>query len=213
MIFADQPTDVSPIHSMAVAPWKQILQTCIRINEKGCRHARYFQIATVRPDGRPANRTVVFRGFLWETNKITFVTDSRSSKITDISQSPYAEIAWYFTDTREQFRVLGKVQVIDATMVDEEKLQRARASAWKNMSDPGRQQFLWPYPGLVRPETEDDALFKPTPPGQEDPVADSFCLCIVDVEEVDHLQLKTNERRLYKLKEDGETWDETYVNP
>lgn len=27
-------------------------------------YAKYFQIATVKPNGRPANRTVVFRGFL-----------------------------------------------------------------------------------------------------------------------------------------------------
>ena len=29
-------------------------------------YAKYFQIATVKPNGRPANRTVVFRGFLGE---------------------------------------------------------------------------------------------------------------------------------------------------
>jgi hypothetical protein len=31
--------------------------------------------------------------------------------------------------------------------------------AWKNMSDPGRQQFLWPHPG--EPRGEDSSVFKP----------------------------------------------------
>jgi len=26
-------------------------------------YAKYFQLATVKPDGKPANRTVVYRGF------------------------------------------------------------------------------------------------------------------------------------------------------
>ena len=59
------------------APWRTLLQQSLRRNEK-VRHSRYFQIATVRPDGRPANRTVVYRGFLWDTDAITFVTDIRS---------------------------------------------------------------------------------------------------------------------------------------
>ena len=33
--------------------------------------ARYLQLATVRADGRPANRTVVFRGFLGDSERIT----------------------------------------------------------------------------------------------------------------------------------------------
>jgi hypothetical protein len=58
------------------APWKLLLQQSLRKNDK-LRHAKYMQIATVRPDGRPANRTVVFRGFLWDTDRLTFVTDAR----------------------------------------------------------------------------------------------------------------------------------------
>ena len=36
-----------------------------------------LQVATVTPSGRPANRTVVFRGFLAGTDALTFVTDAR----------------------------------------------------------------------------------------------------------------------------------------
>ncbi len=60
----------------AAAPWKEVLQKALKKNSN-CRHSRYVQLATVRPDGRPANRTVVYRGFLLDTDVVTFVTDSR----------------------------------------------------------------------------------------------------------------------------------------
>jgi len=60
----------------SVGPWKQLIQTSLKRNEK-VRHSRYFQIATVRRDGKPSNRTVVYRGFLWDTDRLTFVTDLR----------------------------------------------------------------------------------------------------------------------------------------
>lgn len=59
------------------APWRDVIQRALARNAE-CRHARYVQLATVRPDGRPANRTIVFRGFLGDASDVlTFVTDSR----------------------------------------------------------------------------------------------------------------------------------------
>ena len=53
--------------------------------------ARYLQLATIRGDGRPANRTVVFRGFLGETDAITIVTDMRTDKVRELEATPWAE--------------------------------------------------------------------------------------------------------------------------
>lgn len=36
---------------------------------------------------------------------------------------------------------------------------QGRRAAWKTMSDPGRQQFMWPQPG--EPRGGDDSIFKP----------------------------------------------------
>jgi PPOX class probable FMN-dependent enzyme len=207
------------------SPWKILLQQSLRKNER-LRHSKYFQIATVRPDGRPANRSVVYRGFLWNTDHITFVTDARSNKTIDLSSNPWAEIAWYFPETREQYRVLGKVTVITKDTPAEEKLGRARTGAWRAMSDPGRQQFTWPFPGFPRATgEEDEAAFNGSPPSKDDPVADPFCLCFIQVEEVDLLNLKSNERKKFVIKpgneEIGESrgiervveWIESNVNP
>ncbi len=43
---------------------------------------QFFQLATVKPDGKPANRTVVYRGFDSESERILFTTDTRSANIT-----------------------------------------------------------------------------------------------------------------------------------
>lgn len=74
------------------APWREVLQRALKANE-ACRHSRYVQLATVRPDGRPANRTIVYRGQLeGDSDVLTFVTDARSKKIGDIAHSPWGEV-------------------------------------------------------------------------------------------------------------------------
>ena len=78
---------------------------------RGNAAARYCQLATVRGDGRPACRTVVFRGFLGgpedtaeDASRLTFVTDARSEKVGELGQQPACELCWYLPGTREQFR-------------------------------------------------------------------------------------------------------------
>ena len=43
----------------------------------GCLRACRYQLATIRPDGRPANRTVVHRGFLGESDRLLSISDTR----------------------------------------------------------------------------------------------------------------------------------------
>ncbi len=40
-------------------------------------HACRYQLATIRPDGRPANRTVVHRGFMGESDRLLSISDTR----------------------------------------------------------------------------------------------------------------------------------------
>lgn len=46
--------------SANAAPWRALVEKSLARN-RALPNARYIQIATVRPDGRPSNRTVVFR--------------------------------------------------------------------------------------------------------------------------------------------------------
>ena len=158
----------------------------------------------------PRNRTVVFRGFHDdERNCLKIITDLRSAKIQDIEHQAIAEICWYFTKTREQFRILGRLFLVTTTETDPQ-LQQARKTTWHNLSDPARSQFAWPHPAK---SAADPAAFEVEPPDKHLPL-DNFCLLLLIPEQVDRLQLKGDpqQRYLYRLQPD-QSWTSQAVNP
>ena len=62
-----------PGASMAQAAWRTALQKSLDANQH-LKYSKFMQLATTRPDGRPAVRTVVYRGFLEGTDTLTFNT-------------------------------------------------------------------------------------------------------------------------------------------
>lgn len=64
---------------MLPAPWRALVLKAAKKNGS-VPSAKYVQLATVKPSGRPSNRTIVFRGFLGDGDELTFVTDARSTK-------------------------------------------------------------------------------------------------------------------------------------
>jgi pyridoxamine 5'-phosphate oxidase len=171
--------------------------------------ARYAQLATVRADGRPANRTVVFRGFLGDTDRLTALTDVRSAKARQLEVVPWAEACWYFPMTREQFRLGGRAVVVREDSADE-AAREARRDAWRELSDDTRQSFAWPAPGEPR---DPGASFAEAQADAQSPPP-SFGLLILDPVEVDHLELDGNpqNRWAYRRDEDGR-WTGREINP
>ena len=189
---------------MTLAPWRLPLARALHHN-RALPYARYFQLATVEVD-RPANRTVVFRGFLPDTNQLKIITDRRSQKAEQIARSPWGEACWYFPKTREQFRLAGRLTLIQET---DPAWGEARQAAWQELSDAARTQFSWPEPGAPRIDTSG---FDTPLPDATHPLA-NFCLLLLEPEQVDHLELKGNpqNRSRFSLK-DG-TWTILAVNP
>nr|WP_265264241.1 pyridoxamine 5'-phosphate oxidase family protein [Spirulina subsalsa] len=97
--------------SNALAPWRSPLSHALHRN-RSQPFSRYLQLATITPDGYPANRTVVFRGFTPQGNALKIITDSRSEKFQQLHHSPWGEICWYFSQTREQFRLFGSNEAL-----------------------------------------------------------------------------------------------------
>lgn len=192
-----------------VASWRSALARALHQN-RSLVYARYVQLATVRIDGRPANRTVVFRGFLEPTNQLKFITDNRSDKADQIAQQAWAEVCWYFPKSREQFRLLGKLTLVEANHPDA-NLIKARQTQWQDLSDAARLQFAWPAPG--QPRTT-DSNFNPPPPDPLQPLP-NFCLLLLDPVQVDHLQLKgePQNRYLHHYSLEAQTWSMETVNP
>jgi pyridoxamine 5'-phosphate oxidase len=193
---------------MSLAPWRSLLARAIYKN-RSLAYSRYFQLATVRENGYPANRTVVFRGFLEDSDQIKIITDSRSQKVEQITQQSWAEICWYFPETREQFRLSGQLTLVGVGHPDL-GLQEARQRTWQEISDAARVQFAWPDPREAR---EEDADFSPPLPDPLQPL-DNFCLLLLKPVEVDHLELRGDpqNRWLYQQNSAGE-WLKEAVNP
>jgi len=161
------------------ALWRSLLSASLDSNSH-LKHASYFQLATVKPDGRPANRTVVFRGFVEGTDKLQVTTDSRTHKIEEISHCPYGEL---------------------------------REKVWFASSLRSRLQYLGPHPHIALSNTEDveNSLDPCTGP------VGTFCLLTLDPDQVDYLNLKSNQRIVFKRlggDVDGNCqWMQQEVNP
>ncbi len=192
-----------------LAPWRIPLSKALHLN-RSQPHSRYFQLATVKKNGCPSNRTVVFRGFLDNTNDLKIITDIHSEKIEELATKSWGEICWYFTKTREQFRISGTITVIK----EEETnpiLAKARQESWQNLSDAAKIQFAWPETGADRNNNKE--LFSPSIPDQNKPLF-NFCLLLLTPQKVDHLELKgePQNRYLYTLNEE-ENWVIKEINP
>lgn len=76
-----------------------------------------FSFATVDSDGFPHNRTMVYRGFLFDSNSnnvLTFCTDKRMMKYQELIHNDKFEAVFYFEKTKKQFRFRGRARLIDS---------------------------------------------------------------------------------------------------
>ncbi|KAJ7563520.1 hypothetical protein O6H91_03G113700 [Diphasiastrum complanatum] len=192
--------------------WRHLLSNALQANQH-LKHSRYLQLATVRANGSPANRTIVFRGFVEGTDKLQFTTDSRSQKIHEIKFCPKGEICYYFTDTWEQFRIHGLLEIIGKSETDMNK-KLIREKAWFSSSSKSRMQFAGPHPGLPVVASQDD--HEPELDSEQGPV-DCFCVVTLEPEEVDYVHLKDNKRWVYtrskKENEEAYFWFEIELTP
>ncbi|XP_022147467.1 pyridoxine/pyridoxamine 5'-phosphate oxidase 2 isoform X1 [Momordica charantia] len=195
----------------AAAPWKSLLLTALESNGH-IKHSQFLQLATVGANGRPSNRTVVFRGFQEGSDNIQINTDSRSRKVEELKNCPFAEICWYFTESWEQFRISGRVEVVDSLYPDAIKLQQ-REKAWSSIPSKTRMQYLGPNPGL--PYLTGQPAKENLQDSSSGPV-DSYCLLVFNPDQVDYVNLKSEKRFLYKASSSSrgeKLWSTERINP
>ena len=139
------------------------------------------------------------------------------------SLNPRAEACWYFTEARSQFRLSGTLAVVSALTAEADARARAmRLSAWERLSPGAREWHSSPAPGTEKTlsgegggENEKKPVSAPaadtsgrggenetrTPPP---PPHEHFCLVLLDVDAVDHVDLENDERTLWELEQEGE---------
>ena len=179
--------------------WLQQLKRATRRNRRDA-HNRYVQFATLGLDGKPRVRMVVFRGFSLSAASFFFITDARSEKVKELSQCPDVELSWYFTRTREQFRL----QCSAVTHSNGAVAELHRDALWTSLSDAAKAQFFWPEPGLASGEGQSLKMTAHPP--------ETFVVIECRPQRVDHLVLaKTQRRTLSHLRASG--WTEVSINP
>eukprot|EP00850_Spirogloea_muscicola_P009082 SM000050S17007 [mRNA] locus=s50:300956:302927:- [translate_table: standard] len=191
----------------AVAPWQALLNEAMEANS-AVKHSKYSQLATVRHDGKPANRTVVFRGYADGSERLQFTVDIRSQKVEEIQENCWVELCWYFTESWEQFRLLGQLELVGPSHPDAAKLN-LREQAWKESSSKSLAQFAGPQP--KDPRADDDAFVKEID-SSTDPL-DTFGLLMLQPIQVDYLYLKKNQRLLFQKEDIDGQWSQQDVNP
>lgn len=93
--------------------------------------ANAMQLATVAPDGRPAVRTVLLKGF--DDRGIVFYTNYESQKGRELSSTPYAAAVFAWLPHERQVRISGAVHRVDQQETDDYFANRPRGSqlgAW-----------------------------------------------------------------------------------
>lgn len=144
--------------------------------------SRFMQVATCNKDGLPENRTLVFRQLDSDEGIIYAVSDLRTAKADALKANANAAICWYFTGSREQYRLNCTTTIITADNAPED-IHRA----WSEMSVQGKKQFLWGVPGTVR---------QPAKPlkaeGDMNIAPPHFCKLAFRADSVDYLNLKGN---------------------
>jgi pyridoxamine 5'-phosphate oxidase len=142
--------------------WENTLKDIITKNKRVV-ESKYITFTTTSDDGWPAARTVVFRGFHEQDNKVylKFISDSRSQKISDIAKNNKVELCWYLTKNKDQFRIRGHAVSVGITSTDA-KAAKLRVQLWNGLSDGARSPFFFPgNPGdLVETPTIDSSVIK-----------------------------------------------------
>lgn len=157
-------------------PWRADLLKALHLN-RSKPESKYVQFATVK-DGLPDNRTLVFRGFHDEA-QLLFYTDTRSAKFSALCQTSYAAACWYFTKSREQYRLSGHCNVYTRKTADPWV-----SECWQALSPGGRATFVGHAPGIALSQT------KPIEPVNSIECPDSFAVIALQPEWVDHLVLR-----------------------
>lgn len=202
-------------YNQSFPTWRQSLARSLHVN-RSKPYAKFFHVANVDQDGFAQSRSMVFRGFAEQENILFAITDIRSDKIEQWQTHPFAQISWYFTQSREQYRInsdvilLGQDTQLASTRALLTELSDQRRQVWLGLSDASREQFSWPHPKQVL-DVNQCRNIEPIEAGSN--IHKHFVLVCFVPKKVDYLCLKSSpqKREISQLTDKG--WQLSSVNP
>jgi pyridoxamine 5'-phosphate oxidase len=112
-------------------PIRQFERWFAEARDGGVRQPEAMTLATVRPTGRPAARTVLLRGL--DTRGFAFYTNRESDKAADVAHVPYAALVFHWREVERQVRVAGPITELprqDAEIYWQTRPRGHRVGAW-----------------------------------------------------------------------------------
>ncbi|HEX7910521.1 MAG TPA: pyridoxamine 5'-phosphate oxidase family protein [Paraburkholderia sp.] len=165
-----------------------------------------LQAATVGLDGAPKARTIVLREVKKDEASLTFHTDARSEKVSELRKDSRIALTGCDLDAGIQIRAEGVARIVDS--VDE------RRAFWSASRPRSLIVYRAPLvPGTVIRLPQDAHAIA----GQEevDPSAgfENFCLVTVEVSRLDYLDLSPNGHVRARFVRENGTWHGSWVAP
>lgn len=162
---------------------------------------RVAALATGDAEGFPHVRHVVVRRV--DSRGLWIAVDSRSEKVGHLRSRPRAEIAFWLSTRREQFRISGV-----AEQIDDRNSGDAR-SLWSALTDASRALFVWPDPGAPR---ADDLSRFPATVALDSTIPGSFLPLRLVPDVVEQLELSPHPHRRRRWRA-ARSWQEEELNP
>ena len=175
--------------------WRQDLKSS-REKEGKSNSNRWIQLATVSEENEPRLRTVVFRGWHKHSSMIIF-TDRRSEKIGHLKSNPNAEILWFFSKSKSQFRFKGKIRELINNK-----------NYWDSLSEKSKLSWFWGSPGEKKKPKEQFAYEILS----NLPKSENFVVLNFEIESVDLLKLEQPVHKRY-LWEKVKKWKKVENSP
>jgi len=186
--------------------WRQRLARSLHLSRSKS-ESKYVQIATYGPQLGVQNRTVVFRGFVENSHILQCITEKDSDKYRALKSCKSSEICWYFTKTREQYRLSVHTQLVDC---DNDELG-LRQQMWNKLSAAAKMSFIdnqvYGQEVNINYSSSENVINS-----QKEQIPENFILILCKVYSVDYLILSEPHRR-YKSFCELDEWIEESVNP
>lgn len=96
-----------------------------------------MSVATVSDEGQPSSRIVLLKSF--DTDGLTFFTNFRSRKGTELSANPKVSLLFFWPLTQRQVRVEGMARQVDPAESDRYFLSRPEGSRISSVASPQSQ--------------------------------------------------------------------------
>lgn len=166
-------------------------------------------LATVDPEGCPAIRVVLLKGY--DADGFCFYTNTLSAKGTALSDNPNAAINFYWKSLGRQIRISGHVQPVTEAQADTYFASRPRGSqigAWASQQSQtlpgGRETLIAAVKSVEQTYAGKDV---PRPPHWS-----GYCLVPKRVEFWHNGESRLHDRGVYE-RQDDMTWSWRWLYP